>query len=126
MANLIFESEIHHKSDKVNLHLNVLIFQEDGVYIAYYAPLDISAFGNSEEEAKREFELTVTQYFTYCLNKKTLAKDLKAHGWTVKSSKKFKAPSDENMLASNETYKDIRENKNYKVIEKSVTIPAVY
>lgn len=123
MENLVFESEMHHKNGTINMHLNVLVFQEDGVYIAYCAPLDLSAFGNTEEEARREFEATISQYFTYCLNKNTLWEDLKKHGWSVKGKRKFKAPSDENMLSHNETYKEIREHKQYKVVEKTITIP---
>ena len=123
MANLVFESEMHYKSGKINIRLNVLLFQEDGVYIAYCAPLDLSAFGNTEEEAKKEFEATITQYFSYCLNKNTLGEDLKKHGWIVKGKRKYKAPSDENMLSHNETYKEIKENKQYKIVEKTISIP---
>ena len=122
MAKFALEGEIHHKNDKINLHVDVLIFKEDEVYIAYCAALDLSAFGNTEEEAKKEFETTMTQYFNYCLNKNTLSLDLKRHGWEVKSHRRFRAPTDENMLASNETYRDIRAHKNYKMVEMAIPV----
>lgn len=125
MSQLIFQGELKHNNDKINIILEILLFEEDNVYIAYSPALDISACGNSEEEAKDEFGKTLEEYFTYCLNKKTIFDDLRAHGWSIKSKKRIKAPAEEKLLQLNETYRDIKENKQYKTIEREIVIPAV-
>lgn len=69
------------------------MFQEDGAYIVYCPALDLSAYGQNEEEARKAFEQTFEMHFTYCINKKFLYEDLKKHGWTIKSKKKIKNSS---------------------------------
>lgn len=125
MAQLIFHGELNHNNDKINIRLEILLFEEDNIYIAYSPALDISAYGNSEEEAKEEFGKILEEHLTYCLNKKTIFDDLRAHGWTIKSKKRIKAPADEKLLQLNETYRDIKENKQYKTIQREIVIPAV-
>lgn len=125
MSQLIFQGELNHNTDKINVMLEVLVFQEENIFIAYSPALDLSACGNTEKEAKNEFEVVLKEYIEYCLNKKTFFDDLRAHGWTVKSKKRIKSPSDEKLLKSNETYRDIKENKQYKTIEREMIIPAV-
>lgn len=122
---LIYHNEFRHDRGELIVNLEMLIFKEDDTFIAYAPALDISAFGDTEEKAKDEFNQTMLSYLNYCLNKKTLFKDLQAHGWTVKSKKRIKAPSEDKLIEMNETYKDIRENKEYKSINKEVCIPAV-
>lgn len=125
MSQLIFHSELYHSRGKLNVQLEVLLFKEEDVYIAYAPALDISAFGNSEEEAKNDFGDVIRAHFEYCLNKRTLFDDLKSHGWVVKSRKRVKGPSDEELIQMNDTYKDIKENKDYKTIQREVVIPAM-
>lgn len=116
---------MNHNTNKVSVRLEVLLFQEESVFIAYSPALDLSACGDTEEDAKKEFEVVLKEYIEYCLNKKTFFDDLKAHGWTVKSKKRIKSPSDDKLLELNDTYRDIKENKQYKTIEREMIIPAV-
>lgn len=125
MSQLIFQGELKHNNSKINIRLEILLFTEDNVFIAYSPALDVSACGNSEEEAKDEFGKVVQEHFTYCLNKKTIFDDLCAHGWIIKSKQRIKAPDDKKLLELNDTYRDIKENKQYKTIEEEVIIPAV-
>lgn len=122
---LVFHGELRHNQGNVNVNLEVLLFKEEDVYIAYSPALDISAFGATEQEAKEEFGNHMRSYITYCMNKKTLFRDLKAHGWEVKSKKRIKAPTEEQLIKMNDTYNDIRNNKNYKTIREDIAIPAV-
>jgi hypothetical protein len=125
MSQLIFQGELKHNNDKINIVLQILLFEEDGIHIAYSPALDVSACGNTEEEAKEEFGSVLSDHLTYCLNKKTIFEDLRAHGWTIKSKKRIKSPTDEKLLQLNDTYRDIKENKQYKTIEREIIIPAV-
>ena len=122
---LIFHGEIRHRQVDINVNLTVLLFKEDEIYIAYSPALDMSAFGETEEKAKEEFGNSMRSYITYCMNKKTLFKDLEAHGWTVKSRNRIKAPTEEQLIKMNDTYNDIINNKNYKTIMEDMAIPAV-
>ena len=80
-------NQILFQKGKMKIKLQVCIFEEDEVFISYAPALDLSAFGNTEDEAKREFEQTLHEYITYCLHKKTLERDLLEHGWIVKKKK---------------------------------------
>ena len=122
---LIFHGEMRHSHVDINVNLEVLIFKEDEVYIAYSPALDISAFGDTEEEAKNEFGDKMRSYITYCMNKRTLFKDLKSHGWTVKSKNRIKAPTEEQLMKMNDTYNDIINNKSYKTVREDMAIPAI-
>lgn len=123
--SLIFHGEMHHCQADINVNLEVLLFKEDDVYIAYSPALDISAFGKTEEDAKKEFDNNMRSYITYCMNKKTLFQDLRAHGWTVKSRNRIKAPTEEQLIKMNDIYNDIRNNKSYKTLREDIAIPAV-
>lgn len=122
---LVFHGEIQRKQDKLSVNLEILLFQDGDVYIAYSPALDISAFGDTEESAKDEFGKTMKAYLEYCLNKKTLLADLKAHGWKVKSKTRVQAPSQDYLMKENETYKEIRNNRAYRTINEKIAIPAL-
>lgn len=93
--------------------------------IIYCPALDLSAYGNTEDEAKRSFEKTFELHFTYCVNKNTLYDDLKAHGWHIrgKKSRDIKAPNLDVMLKDNPTLRDILYNKEYSKYYTNMSIP---
>lgn len=69
-------------------------------------------------------EKTLMIYFDYALNKNTLLKDLRNHGWNVRGvkQKKIKAPKFDELL-HNEDFLDILENKEYQKFDTPVEIP---
>ncbi|MBS5871551.1 MAG: type II toxin-antitoxin system HicB family antitoxin [Porphyromonas sp.] len=90
--------------------LTVLTFKdEDGFYIAYCPSLSLSDYGDSEEKAKANFAETLALYFETTVEWGTLTKDLKAHGWDVRSKKmkKISAPTLEQLQTSDPTYKSL-------------------
>ena len=92
---LVFTGQFTTGGSTVRAKLEMYMFQEDGVYIVYCPALDLSAYGQNEEEARKAFEQTFEMHFTYCINKKSLYEDLKKHGWTIKGKKQKK---DKNFL----------------------------
>nr|WP_320059262.1 hypothetical protein [uncultured Bacteroides sp.] len=88
MSNLLFEGQLE-SSNGTTLHakLEMYLFQEDDSFIVYCPALDLSAYGDSEEEAKKAFDKTFELHILYCLRKKTLYEDLKNHGWNIRSKK---------------------------------------
>ncbi len=127
MENLFFEGQLNTNKGEVNAKLEMYMFVEDGAYIVYCPALDLSAYGDTEEEARKAFEKTFEMHFSYCLNKKTLFDDLKKHGWIIKSKKKcrVKAPSFDDMLRNNNSFRDIVHNKDYQKFSKDIEIPAM-
>ncbi|MDR1199518.1 MAG: type II toxin-antitoxin system HicB family antitoxin [Prevotellaceae bacterium] len=124
MANISFNaSGTTNTGDKIAVQLGIYIFIENDIYVAYCPSLDISAAGNSFDEALKEFGEILQLHIEYCMTKKTLFEDLKQHGWTIKK-KTAKAPEIEKMIVENDTFKDILSNKNYQKIIQPVHIPA--
>lgn len=126
MAKLSFEAELQNgEGGKIKAGLELYVFAEESMFIIYCPALDLSAYGKTEEEAKKEFAIVFEMYINYSMNKKTLVKDLQNHGWKVKSSrqKKMKAPTTKEMLNFNSTLRDIIYNKDYKKVSECVEFP---
>lgn len=120
------QNKIVNRNGSLSVKLDVYVFMDGDSYIAYSPALDISGYGDSEDEAKESFSIVVDEYITYGITRRTLVKDLRAHGWKVKSLKqrKMSAPSFETMLQGNETFKDILENKQYRKVSEPFPVIA--
>ncbi|MDR1553219.1 MAG: hypothetical protein LBS69_07140, partial [Prevotellaceae bacterium] len=82
MANISFSAEgITETGNKITVKLGIYTFIENNMYIAYCPSIDMTAAGNSFDEALEEFSKIFQLYIEYCLSKKTLFKDLEKHGW---------------------------------------------
>ena len=106
--------------------LDVYLFMEDEIYIAYAPSLDLSGYGQSEEEALKSFSTVMDEYISYGLSQRTLIKDLKAHGWKVKSfrQRKMSAPSFDMLIQSNDMFRDILTTKDYRKVSEPFPISA--
>ena len=106
--------------------LDVYLFMEDEIYIAYAPYLDLSGYGQSEEEALKSFSTVMDEYISYGLSQRTLIKDLKAHGWKVKSfrQRKMSAPSFDMLIQSNDMFRDILTTKDYRKVSEPFPISA--
>ncbi len=113
-----YPNKIVNRNGSLSVTLDVYVFMDGDSYIAYSPALDLSGYGDSEEAAKDSFSIVMDEYITYGVSRRTLVKDLRAHGWKVKSLKqrKMSAPSFDTLLRSNETFKDILENKEYRKV----------
>jgi len=125
MSHINFTGELDHKNKSVKVSLNMYLFKEGDSYIVYCPALDLSAYGNSEEHAKKSFEDVFEITIRYMLNKNTVKDDLIKHGWKIKSlkQKKINAPSFEQMMKTNESFAEILKNKEYKTYKESLGIP---
>lgn len=125
MAQLTLNGEFEFKNKSVNVNLNLYLFKEDGSFIVYCPALDMSAYGDSEEHAKKSFVDVFEISVKYMLNKNTMRDDLIHHGWQVKSMKqrRIKAPSFDKMLNSNKIFREILENKEYTTYKEKLGIP---
>jgi len=125
MSKLNFSGKLNYKDKSVNVSLSMYLFKEGESYIVYCPALDLSAYGNSEEHAKKSFEDIFSMTIEYMLNKNTMKNDLINHGWQIKSLKqrKINAPSFDTMLKINESFREILETKEYTKYKQPVKIP---
>ena len=125
MPQLNLSGILDYKDKSVNVRLNMYLFKEDESYIVYCPALDMSAYGDSEEHAKKSFADILAITIKYMLNKNTMKDDLISHGWQIKSlkQKKIKAPSFETMLKNNESFREILEKKEYTTYKEQIGIP---
>ena len=96
------------------------LFEDSDTHIAYSPALDLSGYGTSEKDALDSFSIVLREYISYGIEKHTLVKDLRAHGWKVRSIKqrKMSAPSFDNLLNSNDTFREILLNKEYRKVSE--------
>jgi len=113
--------------NRIKCNLPLIIFEEDKNIITYCPALDLSGYGSTEEEAKKSFEVTLSEYFRYTVNKKTLAEDLKKHGWTIMKNLKKKPipPTLENLLRRNEDFSRIFNKYEFQKRNTTINIPAL-
>lgn len=103
----------------VNVELNILSFEEDGIKYVYSPALDLTGYGNSEDEAMKSFKVMLEEFIHYTENKKTIYKELERLGWTVNVKKRrVQPPADEQLLEDNEVYRDL---KNMPNVHLSIT-----
>jgi hypothetical protein len=113
--------------NRIKCNLPLIIFEEDNNVITFCPALDLCGYGSTEEEAKKSFEITLSEYFKYTVNKKTLSDDLKKHGWIIRKSLKRPAipPTMEHLLRNNQDFNRIFNNYNFKKKETTIDIPAL-
>jgi len=68
---------------KLPVDLSVLMLREDGYYVAYCPALDVSSYGDSEEEAQKAFQEAVEIFIEETEKKGTLEKVLLKLGWVL-------------------------------------------
>jgi hypothetical protein len=114
-------------ANKIYCKIPLIIFEEDNSIIAYCPALDLSGSGNTEEEAKNSFEIVLSEYFKYTQHKKTLAEDLKGHGWLLKKNlnKGATPPSMSQLLESNEDFNRIFNTHEFKKTDTTIEIPCL-
>lgn len=71
--------------DGITIKLEVQIFKQGGYFIAYAPALELSSYGNSEEDAKLAFEDALEIFLEDTLEKGTLHQILSELGWTFKN-----------------------------------------
>ena len=111
------------KGGAVDFNLPIITFTENNIYFYYNPALDLSGYGNTDEEAKASFDQTISQFLDYGTNKKTLFSELEKLGWVISKKIVCKAPSLIDMVNSNDYLAEIFEEKQYKKFNQSVSIP---
>ncbi len=111
---------------RVNVELNILSFEEDGIKYVYSPALDLTGYGNSDAEAMKSFQVVLSEFIHYTENKKTIYKELERLGWTVNAKKRsVEPPADEQLLEDNEIYRDLKNMPNVHSSRTNVDLALV-
>ena len=79
----MFKGKYDDEQNKIKVNLNVISFKENDVCFVYSPALDITGYGNTVDEAKDSFNITLQEFLRYTSNKNTLVNELKRLGWKV-------------------------------------------
>lgn len=110
--------------EHLTVSLPLIGFEEDGVQIIYCPALDVSGYGNDENEAKKSFEIVLEEFFRYTLNKKTFLSELTRMGWKVKKGRRpMKPPQMCDLLENNENFNRIFNEHNFRKFDKQIEMP---
>lgn len=70
----------------IRVNLPVFFIKQDDQWVAYCPPLEVSSYGDTEEEAKAAFEDALEIFFEETDRRGTLERELLRMGWTLASS----------------------------------------
>lgn len=87
---LSIEDSIRYRKGHISASLTVVSFIEDGSYVVYSPSLEMTGYGDTEEEAKEMFSFSMEDYFKSLikLSHKTIEAELRKYGF---KQKKFKS-----------------------------------
>jgi predicted RNase H-like HicB family nuclease len=123
--NSQISGDFKNSGNAITFNLTVIAFQEDNIFFVYTPALDLTGYGNTEEEARLSFEETLDQFLNYSTNKDTLVDELKRLGWKVSKKSVSKPPSLVDMINSNDYLAEIFEEKQYKKFHKNISLPSL-
>ncbi len=119
MGKIIVGGEFENNKEKVVFRLLLISFKdENNVHFVYSPHLDLTGYGNSEEDAKSSFEIVLEDFIDYTSKKKTLHKVLTTLGWKVKSKKAYMPE-----IKINKQTSEIINKYNTHTFHKEVGIP---
>jgi hypothetical protein len=124
MQNPNFSGYFSNSDAKVEVTVSIFQFEENGITILYSPALDLSGYCQSLEEAKKSFETTIGEFFNYTIHKKTLAKELRRLGWSVKAkARKLKTPGLTDLIKKHDYLVEILNEKQFTKFDHKVSVP---
>jgi len=69
--------------NSLNVNVEVALFEEDGIWVAYCPALEVSSYGDDKKEAKEGFEEAMQIFLSETQRKGTLEKYLLKLGWQL-------------------------------------------
>ena len=109
------------RQGKYIIDINFISFKGENQIVAYSPALEISSYGDTEQDAQKALEENIHIFLDYTLKKNSLIEDLLNLGWTIKKKPDivFIAPA----YNLEEIAKDIAADK-YELFERQIAIPA--
>lgn len=113
MSKFQFKGNFKNDQGGVKVNLILVSFQdENGIQFIYSPHLDLTGYGNTEQEAKDSFNIAFEDFVDYTIKKRTLPSILEKLGWTLKGGtkkkpKKINAPSLGDVIKDNDYVSEI-------------------
>jgi hypothetical protein len=103
----------------ININVQVVLFEEDNMWVAYCPALELSSYGDDQREAKKAFDEAMNIFLSETDRKGTLERYLLKLGWQLQQKPK---------LVYNQPVFSLQENqkllqKNPKIYNERVAIP---
>jgi len=121
--NIYYNAAFANKRSVIKTELSLISFVEDNVFFVYCPALDLTGYGNNEDEAQQSFSQTLKMYFEDTIDKNTLIKDLERHGWVVNKHNKLKSPDFDYLFKNNRQFKSIVNNRDFIKYNKQIQFP---
>lgn len=107
----------------IGVRLDVFSYKDNGVQMMYAPSLDLCGYGPTIEDAKRSFEVVVSEYLRFGLENRTLGMDLLAHGWKSGSEmQEFESPDILSLIRRNKQLQKVMRN-DYRKVSKRLSVP---
>lgn len=74
--------------NSININVQVVLFQEDDMWVAYCPALELSSYGDSQKDAKNAFDEAMTIFLKETDRKGTLERYLLKLGWQLQQKPK--------------------------------------
>lgn len=124
MAKGKFEGSFSGEKHIIKVGLEVLSWEEDGVFFIYAPSLDLTGYDTTKEAAQKSFENTLDDTLVYMERKGSFFDELERLGWTVNRKKKrVNAPHIEDLKKDNAEIEEllnrsdvVRESRNVELI----------
>ncbi|WPV66336.1 hypothetical protein [Chitinophaga sp. LS1] len=126
MAGISIKPGKDGQSANIEMKLPVIIFKEQGTFIAHIPILDLSGYGNSKKEALDSLDIVLTDYICYAVENNTLHDDLISRGFIFKNHQVNPPGLEKSIKLFPYNLKRVLENKDYTKTDKSIRIPAYY
>lgn len=89
MAKYIYQADFEGPKANVKINLFLIHFQDENKTHLIFSPhLDLTGYGSNLKDAKKSFEIVLSDFIDYTINKKTLTKVLTSLGWRTKGTSK--------------------------------------
>lgn len=103
--------------------VQVYVFKENDIFIAYSPSFDFISYGYSMNEAKEEFDNVFTSQISYLMKQGTIYQYLRDNGWEFKDGKLI-APTIDFVRKHSEIFRNKIDNKNVESFNYECIIPA--
>lgn len=127
MKQIGFKAKVKKGNVTINVSVPLLSFKEDDAFIVYSPALDISGYGDTEEEARKSFELTLEEFISYTLNKNTFQLELTRLGWKIKKRNilnRYTPPPLDELIIQKDYLSSIIREKDFHSYRETIQLPA--
>jgi hypothetical protein len=120
--------DFKHAEASMKTNIVLISFQEVDTFIVYSPHLEVTGYGQSQQEAMDSFNHCLGVFLDYTVNKKTLHEELVTLGWVLKKGsakrpKKINAPTWSDLIINNTALEDLLNIHTISTVQREVAIP---